>query len=533
MALKRLSEVSIGSKIELHSRIYKVVENNDEVVLLQKEVVKGIFGEKTGAGAVISNYDGPESHLVNVVEEASGSKPSLTSQLKTQLNAGSQSSLTDSLRAQVTRGTVVSGNIGFATEKLKPVPAVDLKTSLQAQVAAQKADQAFKVGAEAKIAADSASKQASEVRSEVCAVKGEVRTVRNAIDAYNERQRQTERSQGNLEARIARVEQKQVEEENKVSLQEQFNKQLGLQKQFNESLKQQKTGGNNTMKKLLGNAFNFGKVEGKFAFSPITGGLALRKGISEDFIAYNKETKELTDVSGLTLKFNVPAFKLPVAAAQVVVGDIIIHNGEFVYVTKKADGYLEVINPEKGANASVIPTKNAILNATFYTVVKTLDAAGEGGFNPLLLMALDKGSDKKDLLPLLLMSGGLGNAGIPGAIDPTLLMLLGDDVDDLLPLVLMQQGGATGAGFNPLMFLLMGKGEKSKDLLPLLFATGGFSGAQAGAFNPMMLLAMGDGDIDPMTLMALSGGFGGQAGGIFGQAPAAAQAVNTDKKADK
>jgi hypothetical protein len=324
--------------------------------------------------------------------------------------------------------------------------------------------------------------------------------------------------------KVEAIEAKQFEEEKKMSLQNELNRKLAeqkqqaeLQAQLNQKLNQKTTGGNGTMKNVLNTIKGqFGKVEGKFAFSVLTGGLALRKGLTNSFVAYNKDTKELTDVSGLTLKFDVPAFKLPVASEQVAVGDLIIHNGEYVYVTKKNDGYLEILNPEKGVNGSVVPTKNVLLNAAFYTVVKTLDAAGGTGFNPMLLMAMDKGSDKSDLLPLLLMSGGIGN-GAAGSIDPTMLMLLGDDVEDLLPLVLMQQGGVTGTGFNPLFFLLSQKGGKMGDMLPLLMATGGLNGgAQAGGFNPMMLLALGGegGDMKDLLMMqALTGQniFGGVA----------------------
>lgn len=331
--------------------------------------------------------------------------------------------------------------------------------------------------------------------------------------------------------KVEAIESKQKQEELKVNLQQQLNASLSqksltskLQNQLNQN-STKTTGGNGVMKNVFGAFKNqFGKVEGKFAYSFVTGGLALRKGISQDFVAYDAKTGALTDVSGLTLDFNVPAFKLPVGEKDVKPGDLVIHNGEFVYVTKKADGYLEVINPEKAVRGSVIPTKNALLGAAFYTVVKTLDAAGEGGFNPLLLMALNKGGDSSDLLPLLLMSGGLGgNGAAAGGIDPMLFALLGDDVEDLLPLVLMQQGGATGAGFNPLFFLLSQKGGKGKDLLPLLAMTGGLGGAtqgQAGAINPMMLMALaGDGGSDMKDIFLMQALTGQN---IFGgaQAPA-------------
>lgn len=291
--------------------------------------------------------------------------------------------------------------------------------------------------------------------------------------------------------------------------------QSDLQARLNASLagqKSNKTLGGNKMTNLFAGFKNqFGKVQGKFALAA-TGGLAIRKA-SGDFVVFNKENSTITDVTGLTLDFNVPAFKLPVEAAQVKQGDIVLNGTDYGYVTNVADGYVEVIIPEKNARGSVLPTSNVIMGGkAFYTVVQTIDAAGQGGFNPMLLMAMGDGK-KDDLLPLLLMSGGLGGgAAQGGAIDPTMLMLLGDKTDDLLPLILMQQGGALGEGFNPLMFLMMGEGKDTSDLLPLMMMQ---QGGQAGGINPMMLMMMSDkGGSDMKDIMMMQMLAGGN--GLFG-----------------
>lgn len=558
MSLKRLSDVSVGSLVKFGGDIYKLHSREYGNFLFQKKVGPFFNAEKQGAGTLISDYDGAESHLVNVVEVASGSQSDLTSQLRKQV---STQSLTESLRAQVEEQdddddddddySPSSYAYGYAQPAQSvSLPGIDLeqvkKDSLTANLRSQQAVQGT---AQAQLNATIAKAKATGAQASVEYLAEKLEVVdhntlllRDDADEESYRLRQVQSQQEDHEYRIAALEEKQFEEENKVSLERELNEKLALQSKFNQATKKQTTGGNG-MKNVLGNFKNqFGKVEGKFAFAA-TGGIALRSGLTNTFVSYDKDAKTLTDVSGLTLKFDVPAFKLPVAAAQVKVGDLIIHNAEFVFVTKKADGYLEVINPEKGVNGSVVPTKNAILNAAFYTVVKTLDAAGGDGFNPLLLMAMSKGESNDSLLPLLLMGGGLGGnaqGAQAGAIDPMMFMLLGDKVDDILPLILMQQGGALGGGAAQggiqgiLPFLLMGDDKSSKDLLPLLMMSGGLGaqgGGQAGAINPLMFLAMGDGDIDPMTLMMMSGGFGGQGGGLFGQAPQAPQAPAQDAPA--
>lgn len=563
MALKKIHEVKVGSKIRVKGVDYKVQRNTIADLVLNKVVGIALEERTTQLKQLLPDI----SATTGYVEVTSEPKADLTSELRGQLNVTPsslteqlrkqkvQQDLTESLRSQVEEDCDCEDDEDDEDEDEEVSATVDVDyrgpietANLRSQAAHQAANQARLEATIAKAKATGAIESVNYLAEEVEIVSERLdvhEEAHNALADVVERQAFEQAISSDslasafrgVSGRVSAIENKIKEEERKVSLQAELNRKLAakkvqsdLQAQLNQKLNQKTTGGNG-MKNILG-AFKaqFGKVEGKFAFSPVTNGLALRKGISTDFVAYDAKAKTLTDVSGLTLKFDVPAFKLPTAEKDVKVGDIIIHNAEYVYVTKKADGYLETINPEKAVRGSVIPTKNALLGAAFYTVVKTLDAAGEGGFNPMLLMAMGNGS-KDELLPLLLMSGGLGGAAKQGQIDPTMLMLLGDSVDELLPLVLMQQGGVTGQGFNPLMFLAMNKGGKFSELLPLLAMTGGLgqAGGQAGAINPMMLLAMGDGGSDMKDLFLMQALTGQNIfGGAAPKAPAA-DAPNTEK----
>merc|ERR1711937_481467 len=66
------------------------------------------------------------------------------------------------------------------------------------------------------------------------------------------------------------------------------------------------------------------------------------------------------------------------------------------------------------------------------------------------------GSGMSDLLPLMMMGGGLGGAGGMGGMDPMMMMMLMDDGDmgDLLPLMMMGGGlGGAEGGMNPMMMM--------------------------------------------------------------------------------
>lgn len=444
-----------------------------------------------------------------------------------------------------------------------------LKASLRAQVAQQGAGNASLRAQKAQVTADNAFARAEDVEDQLDGYRydadqkfediddrfeGVAHSYGQVVQKHNGLVDAVERHVTDLDSRVSKIEAEKAKEEKQMNFQQQLNarlaeqkRQASLQAQLDAKLNANKKstfGGNGSMKNLLGSfTGQFGKVEGKFAFSPATGGLAIRKGQTGQFVAFDAKAESITDVQDFVLKFDVPAFSLPTAAGDVKKGDIIRNGDDYGYVTRVNDGFVEVVHVEKNQRGSVLPTKNILMGQSFYTVIKTLDAAGQGGFDPILLMALSKGESKDNLLPLLLMGGANGGAqaGKAGGIDPTMLMLLGDKVDDILPLVLMQQGGVLGGGAQGqggiqsiLPFLLMGDDKgSSKDMLPLLMMSGGLGGAQgqqAGGINPMMLMALGgDSDIDPMTMMMLSGGFGGAQGGLFGQ-QAQAQAPKADAK---
>lgn len=566
MGLKKLSDVKAGETITIGGSNYKIDFNDGRQVLVRKEVMPGFLeSQKRGIGSLIQGYEGPEYHLVNVVEQK---KTNLTEQLRKQVKS---QSLTESLRRQIDthdgdsfdfddeedcddeededdddyygfRGAVVDA--GYRGPIVQPfnqahsdayaVAANEAKQSsltanLRAQQAQQAAAQITLNSAGLKISVNKLSETVGYIQNEVTSlgydidhITDEQRDLAFGLDnVYDDAQEAKEVAYEAI-SRVARIEAKQLEEEKKVNLQNELNAKLAakkaasdLQAQFDAKLNQKPnktTGGNGTMKNLFGAFKNqFGKVEGKFAFSITTGGLAIRKGISQEFVAFEPATKAITDVTGLTLDFNVPAFKLPTAAEEVKVGDIVLNGADFGYVIKVNDGYVETIVPEKAAKGSVLPTTNALFGKAFYTVVKTLTDAGQGGFNPAMLLALGNGN-KDELVKMMALTGGFGGGANTGAIDPTMLMLLGDNLDELLPFFLMQQGGVAAQGFNPLMLLALKDGGSKDKLLPLMMMQQG-----GGNINPMMLMAL-DGDID-VTTLALMGGFNGQ-GGLFGGAPA-------------
>mgnify|MGYP001170051343 CR=1 FL=1 len=530
MKLISPSRVKSGDIILVGDEEYKVILNASKQIVVQKG------GQAPVKLSSITDFDYDRS-LVMVVCESASNQPSLTEQLRRQLR---QQELTKSLRAQVEaqeeegydedndydeEDDCCEGECNYCWEEdeepechpiqagtltapLTPSPEQAIQAALNASLKAKKA---LKEATTASLRAQVAQQQAAsidvddiydtieETVEDLNETKHDVFLVKDSVESLQENVHHLYRGVETLDGEVADLsyrvhvlEEKQKQEEIQMNLQQQLNEKLALQKKFNEALKKNKKGGMNMKGLFEGIKAQFGKVEGKFAFSPMTGGLAIRKEGTNEYVVFDGQ--QITDVKGLVLNFDVPAFMLPASEDQIKKGDIVRNGDDFIFVTNVADGYVEGVNAEKRTRASVLPTKHVFFAKPFYTVVRTLDAAGKQGFDPMLLLALTKGN-KDDILPFLLAAGGLQGK----QVDPTLLMLLSDNMDDLLPFLFLQQGGFTQQGFNPLLLLAMKDGGK-KDLLPLILAM------QGGQINPMMLLAL-DGDID-VTTLALMGGFG-------------------------
>lgn len=521
---KSLSQVKVGSIIDVEDNERTVVQNFGIDLLLKtdgpfptsyKALVEEFKDEWAGPDEEVYVYKEPESiiarsfasSLKQTLESRFTPQPVLTGAEKFKQELESRFG---TVRGGITSGGITSGTISagsITTAKIRNPfavqadPTVELRRKLDA--VAFQASIAESVAATANNRAESTR---SYVDSKISNVSSEVASLRAKLEHQS------------LQAKINA----DLENQNKTA---------------------QSQGGNtmSTFKNLLGGFTNaFGKVANQFALSPV--GLAVKaepKNPFSTWVAYDKATGQLTDVQNLVFSTDVPAYQLPVNPSQVAVGDIVVNNGDYQYVVEVNDDYIATVCPAKRTRGSVLPVKNLFLNQSFYNVVKTLDLAGQAGFNPALLLAMGKG-DKSELLPFLLMSGGI-NGGQAGQIDPMTLALLRDSADDILPFILMQQGGVTPQGFNPLALLLMSdKGGSKKDsLLPLLLMGQGGQGGAAGlqGMLPFLMLSDKGGDSGLKDILMMQA-FAGQGGSnpfanLFGT-PAAPEALKADtKKADK
>lgn len=219
-----------------------------------------------------------------------------------------------------------------------------------------------------------------------------------------------------------------------------------LEEKINECIekKANKEKENNKMK--FGGNFDFGPVDSNVHMSAY--GLAI-KNSSGTWVSYDAVNKCIMDVDILNFEGgNKFIYKIPAAIKDIAVGDTIVHNRRPMFVVAvRSDGKLACVDPYEGEEKVVMLAKSmfgfefvtkvvclitlqgASADQPFGNLLPLMLLSGDskdmdpmtilaltGGMNsltqnPLLLYALmDKNSNSKDILPLLLLGGGFAQA---------------------------------------------------------------------------------------------------------------------------
>ena len=204
---------------------------------------------------------------------------------------------------------------------------------------------------------------------------------------------------------------------------------------------------NSERKKNMNNIFgnlSFGKYNGneiRYSFK----GLSYQTKDNR-FISYDKEKKDLTDVTEFTINGDSFLYLLPVAIKDIKTGDIIKVNSEFLIVEKvqKDSNKIEVICPSDRQVKTIIPEKN-IFGFDFVTkivsildrnILGTPDKDNPFGNNFLMYIMMQDNFSKNEMLPLLMM-----NNSINFEENPWMFFLFSNisDSNNLLPLLLMNK----------------------------------------------------------------------------------------------
>lgn len=186
-----------------------------------------------------------------------------------------------------------------------------------------------------------------------------------------------------------------------------------------ENTKTNPKGDNLTMKT---NTFsNFGrKVQGLFGFSMFDGSPAYKLGGS----FFSVKDGQLVDVTEFVMEVDMPGFTMPALVSQITVGDLVKAQGEFAIVHSVEGNTLKVLKGD-GSVLEIAPASNPMFGGAFVTKV----------MNPMSGM----------------FSQGMTNTqGAQQGFNPMMFMLMGKDgngSDDMFKSMMMMQMMQQQGGF--------------------------------------------------------------------------------------
>ena len=172
--------------------------------------------------------------------------------------------------------------------------------------------------------------------------------------------------------------------------------------------------------------FEFGPVNDAVRMSIY--GLAIRNK-NGNWVAYDKNKRQIVDVDIFNVNSKGMYYKMPVALADVAVGDIVMHQGIpcFVMSLKNDAMYAyEVMDINEGVVKTIVPATN-MFNFNYMTKIVSLFDMGDGFMAPdesnpfggmLPLMMMGENANATDMLMLMAMNGQMGD------VNPWMMMAL-------------------------------------------------------------------------------------------------------------
>lgn len=233
----------------------------------------------------------------------------------------------------------------------------------------------------------------------------------------------------------------------KSDMEDRFNKlEAELQKKVDKAEMKKE---NDTMMKGIN--FDFGPCGNTVRLSMY--GMAIQN-VNGEWVSYNPDSREIINVDVFNMADGGKyMYKMPVAIADVKIGDIVIHNRVPMFVTAvNENGTFEVTDVRAGEAKTVIPTRN-MFGFNFMTKVVSLFGAFTdaptadqpfGNMLPFLML----GDDNKDIDPMM-MFFMMNQGGANIFSNPMMMYFMmkdNKDFDPMLMFMMMNQNHTCSCG---------------------------------------------------------------------------------------
>jgi hypothetical protein len=167
-------------------------------------------------------------------------------------------------------------------------------------------------------------------------------------------------------------------------------------------------------------------------------GLAI-KSADNKFVSYDKASGNVVDVEVFNFDAQKFLYKMPVPVSQVAIGDVVVHMRKPMFVREIKGNVVSVVDIYNAEAKDILPVQSPFGFNFITKIVSLIDMSGANAETPfgnmLPLLMMGEGQDFKDILPLMLMTGGNTNF----AQNPLMLYaLMGDgNMKDILPFMFM------------------------------------------------------------------------------------------------
>lgn len=159
---------------------------------------------------------------------------------------------------------------------------------------------------------------------------------------------------------------------------------------------------------------DFGPISSGVVISPY--GLAVYNSNGQ-YLAYDAKSNKTIDVTGFTFSFPNMIYKMPVAANQIAAGDMVVHQGKILYITKVEDKNIEAIDIVASEAKTIIPISN-VFGFNFVTkIVSLMNLNGMqpnednpfGNIMPMMMLSSMMNDENSDMGKMFMLSTMMGN----------------------------------------------------------------------------------------------------------------------------
>lgn len=173
-----------------------------------------------------------------------------------------------------------------------------------------------------------------------------------------------------------------------------------------------------------------GSIKNKEVAITMDGKIAIKR--NDEYITFDIETNNATNQMNLVLD-DLENVIMLIPEKDVIVDDVIKKEGTYYHIISK-DNTVKAYNYKTGTIDEITKEKNLFGFEFYAKVVNIFNMQNGTGFDPMMMLALGKEGDIKDMLMMKMMMGN-DNSGF----NPMMMLMMKNDKSDFATMMMMSQ----------------------------------------------------------------------------------------------